>query len=692
MVKQKLNVSDISVLINEFNSHLYDCRLVNVYDINSRCFLLKFNKDNGDRKDKEFVLVDSNPQSPRFHITKQEYLCNANRRTLPSSFCNKLRKHLTNKRITKITQLGMDRIVDFQFGKESIYHIIIELYDSGNLVLTDENYNILTLVRRYNLNKDQEDELNIKVGVKYPIENANSIIIFDDDLNEKLNQLINNIDPNKKTSLRNIFISGDSPIVHFGKDMILHSVSKMGWNLNKKYNNVELQTFDINNFIFELKEVNNQIKNAKGYIIKDKESKIDFTPILYNQYLETDYIEYSTLNQAIDQYFIVNTDQMKKDEIKTEKKAKDSNKIERVENSIKEKIVKLDKDREESLKIADYLSNNIYKFDFLNSFDPNNYDNINIKINSINKKDKTLEYYIEELDMNVDLDYTQNIWNNIKNYHTNKKDIKNKINKTEVSGKKALDRLKSEEKKIVKKEIKLDHELVEVKEFWFQKFKWFISSEGFLVILGKDMHQNEMIVKKHLDKNDIYLHSDVHGSGSCVIKDIITDDNNEPSIKTIIEASSFIICNSKAWKSNSPDKAFWVYPDQVSKTPQTGEYVSTGSFIIRGKKNYVTTSLQLGYGILFKIPGEMNLKSITIKSQDIMDWAIPMIGPYSSFKDFKFKAKLLPGNGKKGKTYKKIIDTFIKKKEITNIEKVLIKNIDNGFGSDILVNGINYIS
>ena len=204
------------------------------------------------------------------------------------------------------------------------------------------------------------------------------------------------------------------------------------------------------------------------------------------------------------------------------------------------------------------------------------------------------------------------------------------------------------------------------------------------------MHQNETIVKKHLDKNDIYLHSDVHGSGSCVIKDIISDDSKEPDIKSTLEAASFIICNSKAWKSNSPDKAFWVYPDQVSKTPETGEYLPTGSFIIRGKKNYINTSLQLGYGILFKTPGDMNFKNITCKNQnDNIEWAIPMIGPYNSFKDFKFKVKLLPGNGKKGKTYKKIIEVFLKKKEINKLEKLLIKRMDTGVGADILVNGLN---
>ena len=41
---------------------------------------------------------------------------------------------------------------------------------------------------------------------------------------------------------------------------------------------------------------------------------------------------------------------------------------------------------------------------------------------------------------------------------------------------------------------------------------------------------------------------------------------------------------------------------QVSKSAPTGEYLSTGSFMIRGKKNYLPPShLILGFGILFKL-------------------------------------------------------------------------------------------
>jgi predicted ribosome quality control (RQC) complex YloA/Tae2 family protein len=76
--------------------------------------------------------------------------------TAPSGFTMKLRKHLNNKRLESITQLGADRVVDFQFGTESFtYHLLLELYDKGNIILTDQYYNILSLVRPYVLGEDR---------------------------------------------------------------------------------------------------------------------------------------------------------------------------------------------------------------------------------------------------------------------------------------------------------------------------------------------------------------------------------------------------------------------------------------------------------------------------------------------------------------------------------------------------------
>jgi hypothetical protein len=57
-----------------------------------------------------------------------------------------------------------------------------------------------------------------------------------------------------------------------------------------------------------------------------------------------------------------------------------------------------------------------------------------------------------------------------------------------------------------------------------------------------------------------------------------------------------------AWDSKILSSAYWVHHDQVSKSAPTGEYLTTGSFMIRGKKNFLpSTQLIAGFGILFKV-------------------------------------------------------------------------------------------
>jgi hypothetical protein len=60
----------------------------------------------------------------------------------------KLRKHLNNKRLEKLTMVGNDRIADLQFGTgEAEHHLIVELYDKGNLFLTDKDLVIINVLR-----------------------------------------------------------------------------------------------------------------------------------------------------------------------------------------------------------------------------------------------------------------------------------------------------------------------------------------------------------------------------------------------------------------------------------------------------------------------------------------------------------------------------------------------------------------
>ncbi len=54
-----------------------------------------------------------------------------------------------------------------------------------------------------------------------------------------------------------------------------------------------------------------------------------------------------------------------------------------------------------------------------------------------------------------------------------------------------------------------------------------------------------------------------------------------------MQAGQACVCRSQAWDAKIVTSAWWVHHDQVSKTAPTGEYLPTGSFMIRGRKNFL---------------------------------------------------------------------------------------------------------
>ena len=86
----------------------------------------------------------------------------------------KLRKHLRTKKLENVTQLGIDRVVDFTFGRgEAAYHILVELYASGNVILTDHSYLILSLLRSHKF----EENARIAVQQEYPFTHAANLTL-----------------------------------------------------------------------------------------------------------------------------------------------------------------------------------------------------------------------------------------------------------------------------------------------------------------------------------------------------------------------------------------------------------------------------------------------------------------------------------------------------------------------------------
>lgn len=134
---------------------------------------------------------------------------------------------------------------------------------------------------------------------------------------------------------------------------------------------------------------------------------------------------------------------------------------------------------------------------------------------------------------------------------------------------------------------------------WFEKYRWFVSSEGAIVVAGRDASSNDLVVKRHLKDGDVYIHADVHGAASVVVKHP-PPGAPELSEATYREAGQWGLAFSKAWRAgHASGAAFWVTPDQVSKSSESGEFVARGAWVIRGTKNVMRDlPLELALGTI----------------------------------------------------------------------------------------------
>jgi predicted ribosome quality control (RQC) complex YloA/Tae2 family protein len=122
------------------------------------------------------------------------------------------------------------------------------------------------------------------------------------------------------------------------------------------------------------------------------------------------------------------------------------------------------------------------------------------------------------------------------------------------------------------------------KRHWFERYRWTLATDGSLIVGGKDASSNERVVKKYLKDRDRYCHADFHGAPSVVVK----DPGEGVSEEAVEEGCALAAVYSRAWSSGRASAdAYWVTPEQVSKTPQSGEFVPKGAFIVRGKRHYV---------------------------------------------------------------------------------------------------------
>ncbi len=134
---------------------------------------------------------------------------------------------------------------------------------------------------------------------------------------------------------------------------------------------------------------------------------------------------------------------------------------------------------------------------------------------------------------------------------------------------------------------------------WFERYRWFVTSNGRLALGGRDSTSNSIVINKYTGKNDVVFHADLYGSPFFILRNERSEPG-PPSDEIALEISQATVSFSRAWKDElgSAD-AYWVFPDQIKKSAPSGEYLPRGSFFIEGKKNFVRhLKVELSVGIM----------------------------------------------------------------------------------------------
>ena len=537
----------------------------------------------------------------------------------PQSFATFLRKYLDNALIGDTYQAGFDRVVIMEvFKTERDYKLIFEMFGGGNVLLVLDGKIMNCLVH-----KTMRDR-SVRPGEDYVMPRRRF-----DPTSSPREEFTEIMKASTSDAVRTL-ATGANLGGQYAEEVCAVS------DVPKNTPIPELDDERMNRLYDSMKEIVDVMMSGNGSVLyRDDKGIVDISPVELSIYNGLQAERFDTMSKAIDS-LIQETDEEKAEEyvdpeiVKLQKRvAKQRETVEQYREEADELKAKADavyaeyQRIDELLKVLNEQSKKLtweklkegaMKISFVDSIDPSK----NIVVASIS-------------DRKVPLDYTKGIDANASDLYQKGKEINDKAKRADDALKESMELLEKKEAGFAKTKAAMANRVQPTKQFWFERYKWFITPSGRLVIAGKDAHTNDNIVKKHLKDEDVYAHADLHGAPSTILK-----KGRDAPEQDLREACLYALAQSKGWVAALSDgSAYWVFTDQVSKTPQAGEFVPRGAFIIRGKRNYeYHLSMELAVGeIMYE-----NTRKV-------------MCAPLESMKAMSNKYFVIhPGRGKAGKT------------------------------------------
>lgn len=500
-----------------------------------------------------------------------------------NDFGETIKSHLERSKVEAIHQPDSERITIFNFRHPAngLKILVVELFGDGNVVLCDEKMNILAISKAMEVK-----HRTLRAGTLYKFPPSRGI----DVVNASLDDFVNMSNNTELVSLAVVKWVGRITSLprKFVEEIVYRSniQSKTVGNITTD----EIKRIYVNTK-FLIEEITTGSKHYPIVIEDEDGNPVEALPITTHATANARTRKVSEYMQGVDEvlsYQLINLGQKLKT---THIESRMANLLHDIAEQDRAKEQVIDKARiirEVAMELMSmpYIGSEILASDTFNKLIEEK------SVNVFNSKGTT---YLEVAGENVELQ--ENPARIASVLFQRAKDMERGLSTIEEAKARLMVRINKLKSQALSASIEsaVIHR-VRNKE-WYERYRWFITSDGLLAIGGRDASSNSVIIRKHLVEQDLVFHAEIHGSPFFVLKNARLLDNIN---KSLLEVAQATISFSRAWRDGLfGGDAYWVLPDQIKKGGPTGQFVPKGSFVIEGKRNYIKgIEIQLAIGII----------------------------------------------------------------------------------------------
>jgi len=589
-MKEVMSSFDIAAITLELKQNIIGKHLDNIYQLSEKTFLIKIRP--GDLN--LIIQIEK-----RIHLTKYA----VKTPQTPTQFCMALRKYLSNGKIIAVNQHEFERVVTFTVQtREGDFKLVAEIFKRGNLILLDPEDKILHSTRYVKMR-----DRNIIRGERFrhaPSTGVNPLKARFEDV-AQLKQI-------EGTEVVKA-LAKTLPIGGLYSEEILARASVAKETGTDELSQTQLRA--IYESAISLAAPLAQRRIEPCIVLEKDGGPIDVTPIPLRLYENYQVKQYPSFNEAADRYFSEYAAEIEKTEMK-QRLAEKTQKLKRILAMQEEQLKELQQVVERSRKIGDIIYAHLNEIQQLveNITQEKRGGKAWKEILESTKQEavggKKTEAYLYSIDLKAQqlvmqiegvqfpMGLRQRAQDCAAEYYTRAKRAAGKIHGLETSMREVNEKLEALEKEAEITIEKFPTLTRKPERAWYEKFFWFKSSEGYLVLAGRDATTNEQLVKRYTEPHDIVLHAEIHGAPFVVIK----TEGRTPGEESIKQAAEVAVSRSKAWASGiGSGDAYIVKPEQLSSSAPPGEYLAKGMFMVSGARKYLRgVELRLAVGAVEK--------------------------------------------------------------------------------------------